>query len=232
MSQTRSHFLGHPWVPGWGLARVPIARLTERPVEAGELYISREEGPDLGRRASAIVANAPQRVLLGIDLRGVSQMPSFLWRQLGPLLQGRTLQGEFGPEKRILYVTGGDEETLRMLTWAYRDVADAASQSAGKRVDRAALAPASERGYCGVLREPYAEVLQFVNARGTATNEDVSTHVEGRYSLNNANNYLTALAELGLIYRRVAPRGAGGYASIAYALSVPEEVMEHAFDLI
>lgn len=223
----------HPYLLNWGLGRISLVRLAQPPHDDAGIYVPREQAPDVSQRVYDILQAAPPRVVVGVDLRGIALMPSLLWRQLGPLLQARTLDGEFGSDKRLLYLTGGDDELLRMLTWAFRDASqDASSRGAGKRVDRAALTPAAESGYCGVLRDPYAEVLQFVNSRGVASNEDVHVHVDGRYSLNNANNYLTALADLGLIFRRLMPREGGGYASLAYALTVPEEVMADALDLV
>ena len=72
----------------------------------------------------------------------------------------------------------------------------------------------------------------MVNQRGSLTNEQVVELVSHRYTLNNANNYLTALAELGLVYRQVAPRVTGGYAAQAHALTVPEEEMNYATRLV
>jgi hypothetical protein len=224
----------HPLVPDWELGLLPIKHLADGRSEQALIDVSRDEAPKLGQAVYDVIQKAPSQMLIGIDLRNISLMPSFLWRQLGPLLQTQVLLGALGSEKRILYITGGDEETLRNLQWAFRDAAMEASQLAGKLMlhDRAALVPAASKGYCGVLRSAYEEVFLLVNKHAALSNEDLVNLVAGRYSPNNANNYLTGLAELGLIYRQKSPRTTGGYASRAYGLSVSEEVMEHAPSLI
>jgi hypothetical protein len=201
----------HPYIPGWTMTLLSILDLAGR---QGRHYIDipREKGEDVGRDVYSAVEQMPARTVISLDLRGISLMPSFLWRQLGPLL------------------TGGDDELLRNLRWAFLDASkEASNRAGGKLVDKAALVPAAPGGYCGVLRQPYVEVLDLVIKNGSVTNEEVVEETGRRYTFNNANNYLTGLAELGLIYRQVTPRPSGGYASRAYSVSVSEEVIDDAF---
>jgi hypothetical protein len=149
------------------------------------------------------------------------------------MLHEQVIEGSLGADKRLIYVTGGDKEHLQTLQWVFEGAASAAAQRAGKRAeDRAAIVPTAPKGYCGELRRAYEEVFTLINAHHSLSNEELVELVEHRYTFNNANNYLTALADLGLVYRQVVPRGSGGYASRAYAISVPEEVVRDAIHLI
>ena len=216
----------HPHIPGWTISLLSLLEVSgNRGLH--DVDISRERGAEVGQAVYAAVDRMPSRSVIGLDLRGISLMPSFLWRQLGPLLHSRVLEGALGADKRLIYLTDGDEELLRNLRWAFLDASKEASNRAGKLVDRAALVPAAPNSYCGILRPPYEEVFTLVNQKGSITNEEVVEEV-GRYTFNNANNYLTGLAELGLIYRQITPRPTGGYASRAYSLRVPEEVFDEA----
>lgn len=222
----------HPHIPGWSISLLPIVNFAG----AGGDYpvnIPREKGEEVTRSVYAAIEQAPPRTVIGLDLRGISLMPSFLWRQLGPLLHSRVLENALGVDKQVLYLTSGDDELLRNLRWAFLDASkEASTRAGGKLVDKAALVPAAPSGYCGVLRQPYEEVLALVIRKGSVTNEEVVEETGRRYTFNNANNYLTGLAELGLIYRQVIPRPTGGYASRAYSVSVPEEVLDDAFHLV
>jgi hypothetical protein len=221
--------VGHPYIPGWTVTLLSILALAGHK-GAHYIDIPREKGEDVGRDVYSAVEQMPARTVVGLDLRGISLMPSFLWRQLGPLLHSRVIENGLGTDKRILYLTGGDDELLRNLRWAFLDASkEASTRAGGKLVDKAALVPAAPRGYCGVLRQPYVEVLDLVIKNGSITNEEVVEETGRRYTFNNANNYLTGLAELGLIYRQVTPRPSGGYASRAYSVSVSEEAIDDAF---
>lgn len=221
----------HPHIPGWNMTSLSIVDLAGDG-KSHDRNISREKGAEIGQAIYTAIEQIVSRTVVALDLRGISLMPSFLWRYLGPLLHSRVIENELGTDKRVIYLTGGDEELLRNLRWAFLDASKEASNRAGKLVDRAALVPAAPGGYCGVLRQPYEEVLVLVLRRGSVTNEEVVEETGRRYTFNNANNYLTGLADLGLIYRQVTPRPTGGYAARGYSLSVPEEVMDDAFRLV
>jgi hypothetical protein len=219
----------HPYIPGWTVTLLSILALAGHE-GAHYIDIPREKGEDVRRDVYSAVEQMLARTVVGLDLRGISLMPSFLWRQLGPLLHSRVIENGLGADKRILYLTGGDDELLRNLRWAFLDASkEASNRAGGKLVDKAALVPAAPGGYCGVLRQPYVEVLNLVIKNGSVTNEEVVEETGRRYTFNNANNYLTGLAELGLIYRQVTPRPSGGYASRAYSVSVSEEAIDDAF---
>ena len=234
INQLQTNIPPHPHVPGWGVGLLTVRRLVDRQSQPSEalIDISRDSAPDVARVIYTTIEQVQSQMLIGIDLRGISLMPSFLWRQIGPRLHGQVIDGAFGADKRVLYVTNGDEEALRNLQWAFLDSSREAFSRAGKLMDRAAIVPKAPKGYCGVLRLPYEEVFALVNQKGVLSNEELVELVNHRYSLNNANNYLTALADLGLVYRQVAARDTGGYASRAYALTVSEEVICDAIQLI
>lgn len=218
----------HPYIPEWKLTRLSVLDLTDK---QGPNYadIPREKAVEVGRDVYTAIEQTLSRTVIALDLRGISLMPSFLWRQLGPSLHSRVIENELGTDKRIFYLTGGDDELIRNLKWAFLDASkEASSRSGGKLVDKAALVPAAPGGYCGVLRRPYEEVLALVIKNGSITNEGVVEETGRRYTFNNANNYLTSLAEIGLIYRQVTSRPSGGYASRAYSISVTEEVVDNA----
>lgn len=218
----------HPHIPGWKLTQLSVSGMTDGH-GPNHVDISREKAVEVGRGVYATIEQTQSRTVVAVDLRGISLMPSFLWRQIGPLLHSRVLENELGADKRILYLTGGDDELIRNLKWAFLDASkEASSRSGGKFVDKAALVPAAPGGYCGVLRRPYEEVLALVIKNGSITNEGVVEETGRRYTFNNANNYLTSLAEIGLIYRQVTSRPSGGYASRAYSISVTEEVIDNA----
>jgi hypothetical protein len=223
--------VSHPHISGWGLTSLSIIDLVGGQHSRAPVDISREKASEVGPAVYAAIDEIGLRTVVGLDLRGISLMPSFLWRQLGPLLHNRVLENSLGADKRVFYLTGGDEELLRNLRWAFLDASKEVSTRAGKLIDRAGLVPKAPGGYCGVLRQPYEEVLALVNQRGSITNEEVVEEV-GRYTFNNANNYLTGLAELGLILRQVAPRPTGGYVSRAYSISVPEEQIDNAVNAL
>ena len=223
----------HPHIPGWNMTVLSVLDFAGGAAESRYVDISREHAADIGKAIYDTIKDTSPCTVVGLDLRGISLMPSFLWRQLGPLLHSRVIDNELGPDKGILYLTGGDDELLRNLRWAFLDASkEASTRAGGKLVDKAALVPAAPGGYCGVLRQPYEEVLSLVIRKGSVTNEEVVENTGRRYTFNNANNYLTALAELGLIYRQISPRPTGGYAARAYSVSVTEEEIDHAFDLI
>jgi hypothetical protein len=222
----------HPRLPGWCLGLLPIIKLANGNSTHSPVDVSRESAPAIARAVYTAIERAPSKMLIGIDLQEISLMPSFLWRQLGPLLHGQVIEGALGLDKRIVYLTRGDEEAIRNLQWAFLDSSREAFTRTSKLMDRAAIVPAAPKGYCGVLRLPYEEVFILINRQGALSNEELVELVNRRYSLNNANNYLTALADLGLVYRQIVPRDTGGYASRTYALSVPEEVMNNAIQLI
>jgi hypothetical protein len=202
------------------------------PEKGQRLYVPREAVPSVAQQVHELIEAAPPRTMIGINLREIALMPSSLWKQLGPLLHARATDGTFGADKRILYLTGGDSESLASLQAVFANAAvEASTRGSGKLVDRAALAPADRRGYVGILRKTYEEVLFLVNRFGSVTTEDVVREI-GRYSPNNASNYLAELDDLGLIIRDVAPRPTGGFASRAYALSVPEEAFRNAVSLV
>lgn len=221
--------VSHPHVFGWGLTSLSIISLAGYQNLQAPVDISREKASEVGSTVYAAIEEIAPRMVIGLDLRGISLMPSFLWRQLGPLLHNRALENALGVDKRVFYLTGGDEELLRNLRWAFLDASKEVSTRAGKLIDRAALVPKAPSGYCGVLRQPYEEVLALITQRGSITNEEVVEEV-GRYTFNNANNYLTGLAELGLILRQVSPRPTGGYVSRAYSISVREELIDNAIN--
>jgi hypothetical protein len=231
MSQAVQKIKQHPTLPEWGLASLRLNRLAGHAAEAN-IDISRREAPEIGQAVYRTITQASSHLLIGLDLRGVQLMPSFLWRHIGPLLYNRLLNGELGADKRLLYLTNGDEELVRNLQWAFLDASQEAYHRAGKQSDRAALVPAAPKGYCGVLRRPYEEAFTLVHQHQSLSNEELADQVQRRYSPTNANNYLTALADLGLVYRQVAPRSSGGYASRAYALNVPEEVFDATIALV
>lgn len=222
----------HPHIPGWGLGKLPVIKLIPgQPTPP--VNISRSVAPSVGQAVYAQVENASEKLVISIDFRGILEMPCSLWHKLGSMLHSQVLSGSLGADKRLIYVTGGDKEHLQTLQWVFGGAATAAAQKAGKRAeDRAAIVPATPKGYCGKLRRAYEEVFTLANEHHSLSNEELVSLVEHRYTFNNANNYLTALADLGLVYRQVIPRSSGGYASRAYAISVPEEVVLDAVPLI
>lgn len=220
----------HPIIPGWRLSLLHITDFLEHPADiAGRVTIAREDTRPVSDGVYTAIQRATPQLVVAIDLRNITLMPSMLWRQLGPILHTQVVDGVLGPEKRVVYLAGGDEEILRNLQWAFRDAAVEIFNQTGKRVDRAAIVPTAPKGYCGTLRAPYEEVFLQVRAHDSLTNEEVVSLVGHRYTFNNANNYLTALAGLGLVYRTVAARDSGGYVARAYAVGAEEEVIDHAF---
>ena len=232
LTKAPNHGALHPYISGWQLGIVSVVHLTGGDRHPALIDIPRERAHEVSTAVYATIEHAPPHSVIGIDLRGISLMPSLLWRKIGPVLHTQLVEGVYGADKRALYITGGDEETIRNLQWAFQDASFEASKRAGKTSDRAALVPRAAKGYCGVLRASYEEVLQIVNQAGSLTNEELVERVNNRYSLNNANNYLTALAELGLVYRTITAKPTGGYTSRAFAVCVPEEVVEHAVEFV
>ncbi len=236
ITQTPTGHVAHPHLPGWTLATIPLARLVPSRVTTPEdepLYITRDEGPAVARCVHELIERVDTQTLVGLDLRRIGLMPSFLWRQFGPLLHARVADGAFGPAKRVMYLTGGDPETLASLQSTFAaEAVEGSSRGIGKLLDRAGIVPADRKGYAGILRKSYEEVFHLVNRLGSATTEDVVRETGQRYSPNNASNYFVELAALGLVVRDLAPKAAGGFASRAYSLSVPEEAFKDALTLL
>ncbi len=232
LTEAPSHGVLHPYIPGWQLGVISVVRLAGNDRHRMSIDIPGERADEMSAAVYAAIEHAPSHNVIGIDLRGILLMPSILWRKIGPVLHTQLVGGAYGTDKRALYLTGGDDEAIRNLQSAFRDASYEASQRAGKTGDRAALVPQAPKSYCGILRAPYEEVLRLVNQAGSLTNEELVERVDKRYSLSNANNYLTALADLGLVYRTITAKPTGGYTSRAFAICVPEEIVEHAVEFV
>src|SRR5207249_1700655 len=109
-AHSQEQAISHPHVPGWGLSLLSVSKLASGKLVRSHIGISREDATRVGQGVYTAVERAPSQMLIGIDLRGISLMPSFLWRQIGPLLQAQVIEGALGSSKRVLYVTGGDED--------------------------------------------------------------------------------------------------------------------------
>ncbi len=216
----------HPTIPGWKLAHLSLARLARKaaPESLIGLQINRETGERMCRRLEEKLLELPQRTLVGLDLSGISTMDINIWALIGPRLAERLVRGELGPEKRLEYLVGESYWLLNDLQWSFeRDI----NTSTGKAGNRAALAPKAARGFVGLLAPIYADALNLITTEGYMDSVELYGRLVRRYSIqpSHADQCLSALAQLGLIYRRNFSRPGTHYELNAggHVLSVPEE---------
>jgi len=221
----------HPYLPGWKLARLSIPELMQQnPADSiFGVLVSREQGQSLIWALEDEIGQLPERTLIGIDLAGVSSMDIETWQNIGPNLCERITLGELGYDKRLEYLVGESSWLANDLQWAFER---AANNDPNKTSNKAAIVPATEKGYCGLLAPIYADALEMVNMHGSLSSLELYSRLQRHYNLApaHADRCMFVLNQLGLLYRYSAisrPEFSYDLGARGYALNVPEEAFRN-----
>ena len=219
----------HPHLPDWNVTCISLVGLvhTGQPESIFGVIISPEMGAELVAKLEYELHKLPERTLVGLDFKGIASMGTQFWSKLGPSLVDRVMKGEFGPDKRLIFLIDDDSWLADDLQWAFEFAA-----SGAKEVNRAVLVPALERGYCGVLAPIYEESLELVNRYGSMSTLELYAQLQRRYKLApaHADRCLAVLSQIGLLYResgKIRSESAYDLNARGYALSIPEELISN-----
>ncbi|MEI7556236.1 hypothetical protein [Candidatus Chlorohelix sp.] len=193
----------HPSLPGWSIACIPLLELinTDTNPSFFGASVSGIQAQKICSILEKTIARMPYRTLIALDLKGIANMEASTWEYLGPQLLGRVLAGEFGAEKRLVYLVGDEHWLADDLQWAFERIFE---KSKSKAYNCAALVPNARQSYCGILVPIYAEALNLLNKYGNLSTLELYSLLRRRYSIApaHADRCLAALSKLGLIYRQ------------------------------